>query len=144
MKYYTIGTVFLIISLITILTSVYYSKLTRPIEIEIVSMQLQIKNLQDKLKINELEYAAHINPEYLERLEKIYFFNKYSNNKEFNIIGIEEFNIKNIASVFNFQNSPPKYPVFNFQLQKKFKCKKISFFNYVKVKAKNQFITQIY
>ena len=63
MKYYTIGTVFLIISLITILTSVYYSKLTRPIEIEIVSMQLQIKNLQDKIKINELEYAAHINPE---------------------------------------------------------------------------------
>ena len=68
MKYYTIGTVFLIISLITILMSVYYSKLTRPIEIEIVSMQLQIKNLQDKLKINELEYAAHINLEYLERL----------------------------------------------------------------------------
>ena len=105
MKYYTIGTVFLIISLITILTSVYYSKLTRPIEIEIVSMQLQIKNLQDKLKINELEYTAHINPEYLERLEKIYFFNKYSNNKEFNIIGIEEFNIKNIDRVIKVSSN---------------------------------------
>ena len=105
MKYYTIGTVFLIISLITILTSVYYSKLTRPIEIEIVSMQLQINNLQDKLKINELEYAAHINPEYLERLEKIYFFNKYSNNMEFNIIGIEEFNIKNIDRVIKVSSN---------------------------------------
>ena len=105
MKYYTIGTVFLIISLITILTSVYYSKLTRPIEIEIVSMQLQIKNLQDKLKINELEYSAHINPEYLERLEKIYFFNKYSNNMEINIIGIEEFNIKNIDRVIKVSSN---------------------------------------
>ena len=105
MKYYTIGIVFLIISLITILTSVYYSKLTRPIEIEIVSMQLQIKNLQDKLKINELEYAAHINPEYLARLEKIYFFNKYSNNMEFNIIGIEEFNIKNIDRVIKVSSN---------------------------------------
>ena len=105
MKYYTIGTVFLIISLITILMSVYYSKLTRPIEIEIASMQLQIKNLQDKLKINELEHTAHLNPEYLERLEKIYFFNKYSNNMEFNIIGIEEFNIKNIDRVIKVSSN---------------------------------------
>ena len=105
MKYYTIGTVFLIISLITILMSVYYSKLTRPIEIEIASMQLQIENLQDKLKINELEYAAHLHPEYLERLEKIYFFNKYSKNMEFNIIGIEEFNIKNIDKVIKVSSN---------------------------------------
>ena len=105
MKYYTIGTVFLIISLITILMSVYYSKLTRPIEIEIVSMQLQIKNLQDKLKINKLEYTAHLNPEYLERLEKIYFFNQYSKNMEFNIIGIEEFNIKNIDRVIKVSSN---------------------------------------
>ena len=105
MKYYTIGTVFLIISLITILMSVYYSKLTRPIEIKITSMQLQIDDLQDELKINELEYAAHLNPEYLERLEKIYFFNKYSKNMDFNIIGIKEFNIKNINRVIKISSN---------------------------------------
>ena len=105
MKYYTIGTVFLIISLITILMSVYYSKLTRPIEIKITSMQLQIDDLQDELKINELEYAAHLNPEYLERLEKIYFFNKYSKNLDFNIIGIKEFNIKNINRVIKISSN---------------------------------------
>ena len=85
--------------------SVYYSKLTRAIEIKITSMQLQIDDFQDELKINELEYAAHLNPEYLERLEKIYFFNKYSKNMDFNIIGIKEFNIKNINRVIKISSN---------------------------------------
>jgi len=54
--------------------SFYYSNLTRPIEKEITIVQSQIKSLQDKLKINELEYTAHLSPDYLERLEQIYLW----------------------------------------------------------------------
>ena len=105
MKYYTFGIIFLFISLVTILMSFYYSNLTRPIEKEIVSIQFQINSLQDKLKINELEYAAHLNPDYLERLEQIYFFNKYSKGIELKVIGMQEFKINDLERIIKVSSN---------------------------------------
>ena len=63
MKYYTLGIIFFLFSLITILMSYYYSDLTRSVEKETKSTQLQINSLHDKIKINKLEYAAHLQPD---------------------------------------------------------------------------------
>ena len=77
MKYYTLGILFLLISLVTILISFYYINLTRSYERRIQSTEFNIDFLRDKIKINELEYFAHLNTDYLEKLEKIYLFDNY-------------------------------------------------------------------
>ena len=104
MRYYTLGIIFLFTSMITILSLIYYSKLTRPIEKEITKVQLQIESLRDKIKINELEYAAHLNSDYLESLEQIYFFDKYNKDTDFNIIGIKEFGSKDLGQVIKISS----------------------------------------
>ena len=105
MKYYTIGITFFVFSLITILISFNYINLIRPVEKEIKSVQLQIKSLQDRIKINELEYAAHLNPKYLERLEQIYFFDKYNDEVELKIVGIQENSFKELWKVIRISSN---------------------------------------
>ena len=99
MKYYTLGAMFLLFSLITILISFYYINLIQPLENKIENTQLHINYLQDKIKINELEYAAHLSLEYLEKLEKIYFSNNYYKEKDLKIVGIQEFSFKEFNTV---------------------------------------------
>ncbi|PPR46002.1 MAG: hypothetical protein CFH23_00584 [Alphaproteobacteria bacterium MarineAlpha6_Bin1] len=99
MKYYTLGIIFFLFSLITILMSYYYSDLTRSVEKETKSTQLQINSLHDKIKINKLEYAAHLHPEYLKKLEQIYFFDKYNKETDLKVVGIQEFSFKDLRQV---------------------------------------------
>ena len=99
MRYYTLGSIFLFLSLITILISFYYINLIRPAEKEIKLINLKISSLEDKIKINELEYAAHLIPDYLLTLEKIYFLNKYSEETNLNIIGIKQLSFKDFQKV---------------------------------------------
>ena len=99
MKYYTLGIIFFLFSLIAILMSYYYSDLTRSVEKETKSTQLQINSLHDKIKINKLEYAAHLHPEYLKKLEQIYFFDKYNKETGFKVVGIQEFSFKDLRQV---------------------------------------------
>ena len=100
MKYYTLGITFFFINLIIILISFYYINLTKLVEKEIDNAQLKINLLQDEIKINELEYAAHINLEYLRKLEQIYFSNKYNEKVNLMIVGIDEFNSTDLGQVF--------------------------------------------
>ena len=99
MKYYTLGIIFLLISLITILMSYYYSSLTRSVEKEFESTQSQINSLHDKIKINELEFSAHLHPGYLKKLEQIYFFNQHNKETDIKIVGIQEFSFKDLGQV---------------------------------------------
>ena len=105
MKYYTLGTIFLFITLMTILMLFYYSKLTLKIEKNITNIELRIESLSDKIKVNELEYAAHLNSDYLKSLEKIYFFNKYNNDTELRIVGIHEFNFEDLGPVIKISSN---------------------------------------
>ena len=105
MKHYTLGTIFLFFSLITILTTYYYTNLTRPVEKEIEKIQLHINYLKKNIKINELEFAAHLNHEYLEKLEKVYFFEKYIEEENINIVGIKGFNFQDIGHVIKVKSN---------------------------------------
>ena len=98
MKYYTLGITFLILSLLIILLSFYYINLTKKIETELKNAKLEMRYLEDKIQINNIEFAAHIHPKYLERLEEIYLFNKY-NKSEVNIVSIKEINFKDLGQV---------------------------------------------
>tara|TARA_Y100000590_G_scaffold470749_1_gene669232 strand:- start:10896 stop:11213 length:318 start_codon:yes stop_codon:yes gene_type:complete len=105
MKYYNLGILFIFLSLIVILTSYYYTGLTRPLEKEIEVIQLKINSAEKQIKINELEFAAHLNHEYLKKLESVYFSNKYIKEKDINIVDLKDTNIKNLSRVFKVNSN---------------------------------------
>ena len=55
-----IGFSLLFFSFITILLLYHYVKLTRQVEKDIANIKNEINYLNDKIKINELEFVAHI------------------------------------------------------------------------------------
>jgi len=100
MNYSKIGFSLLFFSFITILMLYHFVKLTRQVEKDIANIKNEINYLNDKIKVNELEFVAHSSPGYLKKLEQLYLMNNYNENAELNIISIQDYKIKNIRKVF--------------------------------------------
>ena len=96
MKYSTTITSLLLLSSILILLLLYFGKLTRQIEKDIDISLSKINNLKTLIKINELEYTAHINTNYLLKLKSIYLADNKEDEPVFNYIDLENFKKKNI------------------------------------------------
>ena len=60
-------------NLIIVLTSIFVGNLTRKIELNNKQIKQNIINEKDQLIINRVEFSLHNNPNYLEKLHKIYF-----------------------------------------------------------------------
>ena len=78
----------------------YFGGLTRQIEKDIDMIKSEINNLNNKIKINELEYTAHTSFGYLKKLEQLYLENDYDENMKLNIVSIDDFKNKNLHRVF--------------------------------------------
>ena len=102
MKYSTTIYSLLLLSSILVLLLLFFGKLTRQIEKDIDISMSKINSLKASIKINELEYAAHINTNYLLKLKSIYLSdNKENENEEvFNYIDLNDFKKKNIHQIF--------------------------------------------
>ena len=100
MKYYTMGFSLLLFSFVAILILLYFGRLTRQIEKDIIIIRSEINKLNDKIQINELEYVAHTSPSYLKKLEQLYLINQYDKNVNLNIVSIQDFKVKSIHKVF--------------------------------------------
>jgi len=100
MKHYTMGFTLHLFSFFAILMLLYFGGLTRQVEKDVDIIKSQINIVNDKIQVNELEYVAHTNPIYLRKLEKIYLSTNYDENKEFNIVGIQDFKVNNTHKVF--------------------------------------------
>ena len=99
MKYYTIGSFFISLSLILTFIVFYFSVLTRQIEKKIDLTNLEIIKFKESIKLNELEYSAHTNPIYLKRLEEIYLSNELNFSNETNIVSYKYLH-KKIEDIF--------------------------------------------
>jgi len=100
MKHYTMGFTLHLFSFFAILMLLYFGGLTRQVEKDVDIIKSQINIVNDKIQVNELEYVAHTSPIYLRKLEKIYLSTNYDENKEFNIVGIQDFKVNNTHKVF--------------------------------------------
>jgi hypothetical protein len=105
MKHYTFGFILLFFSFFGILILLYFGGLTRKIEKEIDIIQFEISNLNEKILVNELEFVAHTSPNYLIKLEKLYLINNYDEDKELNIIDIEDFKIQSIHKIYRVKGN---------------------------------------
>ena len=81
----------------------YYANLTKEIDIKIKNTELQIKSFKEKININEIEYAAHLNPEYLKKLAEIYFDLSFQEKNIQKIYTIKEFNAKDLDQIIRIK-----------------------------------------
>ena len=102
MKYFTAIAILLCLNLISVITLLYFSGISKEIEKENKILEMQILKFNKQLKINEVEFTLHSRPSYLKKLQKIYFdtdnIDSFKNTR-MNLIDFEKKELKNIYMV---------------------------------------------
>ena len=99
MKYFSAIATLLCLNLISVITLLYYSGISKEIEKENKILKMQILQFNKQLKINEVKFILHSRPSYLKKLQKIYFDIENSDsfeNTRINLIDFEKKELKNI------------------------------------------------
>ena len=86
-------------SVLTVLSTLYFANITRAIEKENSLLIEDIKIIEDQININEIEYSLFSSYDYLKKLQKIYFETN-ENYNIYNIVSYQEFENQNIESIF--------------------------------------------
>ena len=99
MKYFSAIATLLCLNLISVITLLYYSGISKEIEKENKILEMKILKFNKQLKINEVEFTLHSRPSYLKKLQKIYFdtdnMDSFENTR-INLIDFEKKELKNI------------------------------------------------
>ena len=102
MKYFTAIATLLGLNLVSVITLLYFSGLSKEIEKENKILEMQISKFSKQLKINEVEFTLHSQPSYLKNLQKIYFdtdnMDSFENTR-INLIDFEKKELRNIYIV---------------------------------------------
>ena len=102
MKYFTAITTLLGLNLVSVITLLHFSGISKEIEKENKILEMQILKFNKQLKINEVEFTLHSQPSYLKKLQKIYFdtdnMDSFENTR-INLIDFEKKELRNIYMV---------------------------------------------
>ena len=102
MKYFTAIATLLGLNLVSVITLLYFSDISKEIEKENKILEMQILKFNKQLKINEVEFTLHSRPSYLKKLQKIYFdtdnMDSFENTR-INLIDFEKKELRNIYMV---------------------------------------------
>ena len=102
MKYFTAIATLLGLNLVSVITLLYFSGISKEIEKENKILEMQILKFSKQLKINEVEFTLHSRPFYLKKLQKIYFdtdnMDSFENTR-INLIDFEKKELRNIYMV---------------------------------------------
>ena len=102
MKYFTAIATLLGLNLVSIITLLHFSNISKEIEKENKILEMQILKFNKQLKINEVEFTLHSRPSYLKKLQKIYFdtdnMDSFENTR-INLIDFEKKELRNIYMV---------------------------------------------
>ena len=100
MKYFTAIVTLLGLNLISVITLLYFSGISKEIEKENKILKMQILQFNKQLKINEVEFILHSRPSYLKKLQKIYFDNDNINLHENIRINLKDFENKELINIY--------------------------------------------
>ena len=102
MKYFTAIVTLLGLNIVSVITLLYFSGISKEIEKENKILEMQILKSSKQLKINEVEFTLHSRPSYLKKLQKIYFntdnMDSFENTR-INLIDFEKKELRNIYMV---------------------------------------------
>ena len=102
MKYFSAIATLLGLNLVSVITLLYFSGISKEIEKENKILKMQILKFNKQLKINEVEFTLHSQPSYLKKLQKIYFDIENTDsfeNTRIDLIDVEKKYLKNIYMV---------------------------------------------
>ncbi len=102
MKYFTAITTLLGLNLVSVITLLYFSSISKKIEKENEILKMQISKFNKHLKISEVEFTLHSRPSYLKKLQTIYFDSDNMDsfeNTRINLIDFEKKELRNIYMV---------------------------------------------
>ncbi len=102
MKYFSAIATLLGLNLVSVITLLYFSGISKEIEKENKILKMQILKFNKQLKINEVEFTLHSRRSYLKKLQKIYFdtdnIDSFENTR-INLIDFEKKELRNIYMV---------------------------------------------
>ena len=99
MKYFTAIATLLGLNLVSVITLLYFSGISKEIEKENKLLEAHIAKFNEQLKINQVEFSLHSRHSYLKKLQKIYFDIdnlKLLENTRINLKDFEKKELKNI------------------------------------------------
>ena len=102
MKYFTAIATLLGLNLVSVITLLYFSGISKEIEKENKILKMKILKFNKQLKINEVEFTLHSRPSYLKKLQKIYFDIENTDsfeNTRIDLIDVEKKYLRNIYMV---------------------------------------------
>ena len=100
MKYFTAIATLLGLNLVSVITLLYFSGISKEIEKENKILEMQILKFNKQLKINEVEFILHSRPSYLKKLQKIYFDIKNIDSFENTRIDLIDFEKKDLRNIY--------------------------------------------
>ena len=100
MKYFTAIATLLGLNLVSVITLLYFSGISKEIEKENKILEMQILKFNKQLKINEVEFTLHSRPSYLKKLQKIYFDIENSDSFENTRIDLIDFEKKDLRNIY--------------------------------------------
>ena len=102
MKYFTAIATLLGLNLVSVITLLYFSGISKEVEKENKVLEMKILKFGKQLKINEVEFPLHSQPASLKKLQKIYFdtdnMDSFENTR-INLIDFEKKDLRNIYMV---------------------------------------------
>ncbi|HJO13159.1 MAG: hypothetical protein HVK41_03570 [Pelagibacteraceae bacterium] len=100
MKYFTAIATLLGLNLISVITLIYFSGISKEIEKENKILEMQISKFSKQLKINKVEFTLHSRPSYLKKLQKIYFDTDNVDSFENTRIKLIDFEKKDLRNIY--------------------------------------------
>ena len=100
MKYFSAIATLLGLNLVSVITLLYFSGISKEIEKENKILKMQILKFDKQLKMNEVEFILHSRPSYLKKLQKIYFDIENSDSFENTRIDLIDFEKKDLRNIY--------------------------------------------
>ena len=100
MKYFTAIATLLGLNLVSVITLLYFSGISKEIEKENKILEMQILKFNKQLKINEVEFTLHSQRPYLKKLQKIYFDTDDIDSFENTRINLIDFEKKELRHIY--------------------------------------------
>ena len=100
MKYYSTIASLVFLNLITVFFLMYFSNISKQLEIDNKKISKRIQFVTEDLRINELEFITHNNYSYLLKLQKIYLDDNSQNNSHNSRISFNHFKNKYIQNIY--------------------------------------------
>ena len=105
MKYYTTIIGLFSFSILAVLLNLYFGNLSNKSEKEINKLKITMIELEDQIKINEIEYAYHTNLKYLTKLDRIYNIQKNKTKTGLKFIDLKKLDENTMLDIIKVSNN---------------------------------------